>query len=46
VGLRFLGGGIFGVLGKIAMGARFLDGQNDARALDLLAVLQLRLQSR
>ena len=40
-GLRFLGGMIFGILGKIAVRARFRDRLDDARTLDLLAPLQL-----
>src|SRR5579859_1036017 len=42
--LRLFGGMIFGVLRKIAVGARVGDLLNDARPLDLLALPQLGLQ--
>ena len=44
-GLRFLGGVIFGVLRQVAMRARVGDLLNDARPLDLLAVLELGLSA-
>ena len=45
VRLRLLGGMIFGVLRQIAMRARLGDRLDDARTLDLLAALELRLES-
>ena len=45
-GLRFLGGVILGVLREVAMRARLGDRRDDPRTLDLLAVLQLLLESR
>jgi hypothetical protein len=44
VRLRFLGRGIFRILGKVTMRARFLDGDDDAWPLDSLAVLQFVFQ--
>ena len=42
--LRFLGGMVLGVLGKVAMRARFGDRLDDARPLFLLAPAQLFLE--
>ena len=44
VRLRLLGGMIFGVLRQIAVRARLGDRLDDARALDLLAAPELRLE--
>ena len=43
--LALLGGMIFGILGKVAMRARFLDRVDDRRALDGLEVADFRLVS-
>ncbi len=42
--LALLGGVIFGILGEIAMGARFLDRVDDRRALDRLQMTDVALQ--
>ena len=42
--LRLLGGMVLGVFAEIAVGARLRDRLDDARALDLLAMLQLFLE--
>ena len=46
MGLRLLGGMVFGVLREIAMRARLRDRLDDARAFHLLAALELGLQLR
>ena len=46
VRLRLLGRMIFGVFREVAVGARLGDRLDDARALDLLAMRELRLQRR
>ena len=42
--LALLGGMIFGILGKVAMAARFLDRVDDRRPLDRLQVTDVVLQ--